>query len=916
MPLTTSRFEAARAATAEPSRYRKRIEDTAGQSDLFTGETRRPAKVQGQLHWITLKSPSGDGTTHVQVDGKGNIHLGPAALKGRSLLDLKKRSGSGDDDGGNGGEKIDEDAWRTEQTQSRLANQPDEHFDEWHDEPAKATEPEPPVDPLAKLRKEDGQPVGATTIHVSQLKVDPKRFQYKISGIDPTTGTNAELKKVKQYNPMLGGQLLVWHDPADGQTYVVNGHHRYELASRSPMGDGTPFDGQMSVFYVNAKDATEARAHGALTNIAEGRGTAVDAAKFLRDTNGTDADFAKHGVSLTGSIASSALHLKDLSPTLFQKLTNGGMTEGRALAIAKHLKNPDVQDQLAQYIDKREQTKGTSKTFTDGKVAEMARATAAAKPIRVNAGGGMFDDWFDSNPIEQRADIADHIRKHLSSEHRTFREASSSKRQGMLEGTGTNQLDVAGNRERAGAAASDLEEFDHRVNAAGHAIAVALDQYAERLFSEPKQRTGIVNEALKHVRGILAGDSSSGPADDAQPGSEGPGDSVRRADDPRGGDSSPGVHRDPEVASKFSRFAAAQARVMRCAMPESGRSRVVSPIEGPHAASALPCRQQTREHYAKAFDESQHPREPKGSPEGGEFAKQQSDGGWYTPDDDEPSAEKAARRYIAETIDASRDKWIKRAAVSAYDVGAIANKLVNHNMMQEAITAACEADGDGKVRWSKEDGQYMATSAEGDEYETGFSKKLKQNPATLYELSKAIGYSVENVMDMWGTRPFEKLVAEDVARQFVASISDDEKRSANIDIEERKSLYNARVKWWDENIGGSETFGRTYKLFLEGNDRLLEAYGEDDEASDEEVAMRVMDIARRRHEETDYDDLLASGVDRDEARRQIASQMDRPRKPEKPESYSRFVLAAAHVMRYGGQNRAFGSIPQPIDCRL
>ena len=84
----------------------------------------------------------------------------------------------------------------------------------------------------------------------------------------------------------------------------------------------------------------------------------------------------------------------------------------------------------------------------------------------------MFDDWFDQNPIEQRADIADHIRKNLSSEHRTFREASSTRRQGMLEATGSNQLDVEGNKSRAGAAASDLEEFDHRINAAGHPIAL------------------------------------------------------------------------------------------------------------------------------------------------------------------------------------------------------------------------------------------------------------------------------------------------------------------------------------------------------------------------------------------------------------------------------------------------------------
>lgn len=499
---------------ASVMRYRH-TDDAPGQRDLFIGEQRRSDKHQGKLRWITLKSPSGAGTTHVQIDDEGTIKVGPKSLVAQNvshITSVPKAPGWF-----SGGKKTS-------------SSSPDVEFQE---EPQSGK-------PTASLRRgQHGGPVGATTIDVSKLKVDPKRFQYKVSGIDPTTGTNAELKKIKQYNPMLGGQLLVWQDPADKQTYVINGHHRYELASRSPRGDGTPFDGQMSVYYIDAKDAQEARAHGALTNIAEGRGTSVDAAKFLRDTGGTAEDFAKHGVSLTGAIASSALHLAHLSPSLFQKLTNGAMTEGRALAIAKHLPNQDGQDQLHKYIERRESEKGTSKTFTDGKVAEMARAMAVAKPIQAKS-GGMFDDFFDSYPVEQRADIADHIRKNLSSEHRTFATASSERRQGMLEATGTNQLDVEGNKQRAHSAASDLEEFDHRVNAAGHPLAQALDTYAEQMFNEPKKRAAILNDALRHARQILSGPGDSGSGE-VNPGR---GDSIRRTD----GQSATAVN-------KFSRIA-------------------------------------------------------------------------------------------------------------------------------------------------------------------------------------------------------------------------------------------------------------------------------------------------------------------------------------------------------------------------
>ena len=103
-----------------------------------------------------------------------------------------------------------------------------------------------------------------------QLQVDPARFQYKLN-VDKS-GVTDELKSVKTFNPDFAGVISVWADPADGKVYVVNGHHRYELAHRTGHA-------ALAVRYGDAKTAKEARAVGALNNIAEGRGTAVDAAK-------------------------------------------------------------------------------------------------------------------------------------------------------------------------------------------------------------------------------------------------------------------------------------------------------------------------------------------------------------------------------------------------------------------------------------------------------------------------------------------------------------------------------------------------------------------------------------------------------------------------------------------------------------
>ena len=73
-----------------------------------------------------------------------------------------------------------------------------------------------------------GQPV----LPVDQIEVAPDRFQFK-------QGTDAEgqqkgnsLSGVGVWNEGMEGNIQVWEDPADGKTYVVNGHNRLAKPSR------------------------------------------------------------------------------------------------------------------------------------------------------------------------------------------------------------------------------------------------------------------------------------------------------------------------------------------------------------------------------------------------------------------------------------------------------------------------------------------------------------------------------------------------------------------------------------------------------------------------------------------------------------------------------------------------------------
>jgi hypothetical protein len=106
--------------------------------------------------------------------------------------------------------------------------------------------------------------------------------------------------------------LLVWEDPATGKTFVVNGHNR--LAKALELGIPT-----VPVKRLLASTPEQARALGAMDNIASGGGTPWDAAKFFRDAGILDMDQAgKAGLPLNSGHAEKGLQLAALPDSIFQ----------------------------------------------------------------------------------------------------------------------------------------------------------------------------------------------------------------------------------------------------------------------------------------------------------------------------------------------------------------------------------------------------------------------------------------------------------------------------------------------------------------------------------------------------------------------------------------------------------------------
>lgn len=333
-------------------------------------------------------------------------------------------------------------------------------------------------------------------VPTGQLHVDPQRFQYKMN--TNADGVTDELKSVKTFNPDLAGVISVWKDPADGKTYVVNGHHRFELAKRSGHPD-------LPIRYLDASDAPTARAAGALINIAEGRGTAMDAAKFMRDKGVTAEEIQAKGISIRGKVAADATELAKLSPSLFHKVAIGEMDESRAKAIAAHLPDHESQNQLAGYIEQQEE-KG--KTVPPSHVAELAREMAAT-PKAATGEVDLFGDNDEKSLFLDRAALKAHIRNELSKEVRDFSAVGNQRRAEAVGRTG-NVLNVDANKEEAAKTNDQLDSFDRSVNYKGP-LSDILNEQAEQYATAKttKQREAIRRATLERIRTALANPESS-----------------------------------------------------------------------------------------------------------------------------------------------------------------------------------------------------------------------------------------------------------------------------------------------------------------------------------------------------------------------------------------------------------------------
>lgn len=324
------------------------------------------------------------------------------------------------------------------------------------------------------------------------INADPERFQYKAGYGEG--GSVGSLAGVRKYDKDLAGVIQVWKDPADSKTYVINGHNRLDLAKK--LGAD-----KVTVRYIEAKDAGEARSKGALTNIAEGRGTAIDAAKYFRDTGLTREQIAERGIPMREKVATDGLALSRLEPNAFKRVVSGEMTAARGAIIGGSGLKDHEQAALVKMLDKHK-----GREITDSHLKELADEVKSARSVR-SEGNDLFGSTADDHSLAiHKTKLQATIKDRLSKEKRLFGIVAKSKHADELARAG-NSINTGESAKVSENAAVTLGVFDRMKNLSGP-VSRSLNDAAERIYSGENARK-VTDETyrkiLKDLPAMLAG---------------------------------------------------------------------------------------------------------------------------------------------------------------------------------------------------------------------------------------------------------------------------------------------------------------------------------------------------------------------------------------------------------------------------
>lgn len=328
---------------------------------------------------------------------------------------------------------------------------------------------------------------GQEFMATADLKRDPVRFQYKQGINEKGEQLGASLSEEEFWNPKAEGVAEVWDDPADGQTYMGNGHNRMALAEKL----GIP---SLPITRITATKASAARAFGAISNIAQGQGNAFDAAKFIRESGLTTPEQLKQaGMTGERSWARDGLALSRLPDDLYRSAVDGDISLRKAVIIGESgLPEPGMRMLAAEVRN--------NPSIPDWELKEIGAMTGSSPAVKSRQ---PVLDGMESYGVDEGARakvrLVRLVEEALRKDAKVF--GGVARAAGQLEGKAANTIDRAGSKAVADEANTGLAAFTRLKYQAGE-VSDRLTRAAQEI-ADGAQPGAVARQVADEMPAIL-----------------------------------------------------------------------------------------------------------------------------------------------------------------------------------------------------------------------------------------------------------------------------------------------------------------------------------------------------------------------------------------------------------------------------
>jgi hypothetical protein len=322
--------------------------------------------------------------------------------------------------------------------------------------------PESPVSPTTLLDAVDNLDGVLFKFDPRDIQVDAKTFQFKAGGDEFGVG---ERLQGAVWDDSKSGRISVY-EYADGSRFIIDGHQRLGLAKRTLSQNPN----QKITLYgdlikeVDGVSVDQARVRAAMKNIAEGTGTAIDAAKVLRVEPSRLSELPPKS-----DLVRQAQDMMDMPEAAFMAIINKVIPENYGAIVGRVLKDmPELQEAAIAILAKA----GPANVFQAEAIVRQVRSAGGEEIKQIDLFG---ETAFVESFYNERSKVLDETYKQLRKDKAAFENLT--RNADRLEAEG-NQLAREANEKRATTDAQTISLLQAVANRKG-ALSDALTNAAK-----------------------------------------------------------------------------------------------------------------------------------------------------------------------------------------------------------------------------------------------------------------------------------------------------------------------------------------------------------------------------------------------------------------------------------------------------